>query len=159
MEELSYVLTQCFVFCAHVRFYFPLALIYTLMAAPRWPLAFLIFSPPLWIFMFFFLRNSSPLFSVTRSSSFSVIHLSVNIKYNVEKDTTLLLFFSQSPGGHELPTCRLSYSTLVCLWCERSGGRVRWLLKISKFLGYIGYQIFSPMVLRFARFARERASL
>ena len=62
--------------------------------SPCWPLAFLIFSPPLWIFMFFFLRNSSPLFSVTRSSSFSVIHLSVNIKYNVEKDTTLLLFFS-----------------------------------------------------------------
>ena len=127
--------------------------------SPCWPLAFLIFSPPLWIFMFFFLRNSSPLFSVTRSSSFSVIHLSVNIKYNVEKDTTLLLFFSQSPGGHELPTCRLSYSTLVCLWCKRSGGRVTWLLKISKFLGYIGYQIFSSMVLRFARFARERASL
>ena len=47
MEELSYVLTQCFVFCVHVRFYFSLALIYTLMAAPRWPLAFLIFSPPL----------------------------------------------------------------------------------------------------------------
>ena len=68
--------------------------------SPCWPLAFLIFSPPLWIFMFFFLRNSSPLFSVTRSSSFSVIHLSVNIKYNVEKDTTLLLFFSQSPGGY-----------------------------------------------------------
>ena len=66
-----------------------------------WPLAFLIFSPPLWISMFFFLRNSSPLFSITRSSSFSVIHVSVNIKNNAEKDTTLLLFFlSKSPGGH-----------------------------------------------------------
>ena len=51
--------------------------------------------------MFFFLRNSSPLFSITRSSSFSVIHVSVNIKNNAEKDTTLLLFFlSKSPGGH-----------------------------------------------------------
>ena len=69
--------------------------------SPCWPLAFLIFSPPLWIFMFFFLRNSSPLFSITRSSSFSVIHVSVNIKNNAEKDTTLLLFFlSKSPGGH-----------------------------------------------------------
>ena len=29
-----------------------------------------------------------------RSSSFSVIQVSVNIKNNVEKDTTLLLFFS-----------------------------------------------------------------
>ena len=64
------------------------------------PLLF-IFSPPLWISMFFFLRNSSPLFSITRSSSFSVIHVSVNIKNNAEKDTTLLLFFlSKSPGGH-----------------------------------------------------------
>ena len=72
--------------------------------SPCWPLAFLIFSPPLWIFMFFFLQNSSPLFSITRSSSFSVIHVSVNIKNNVEKDTTLLLFFlSKSPGGHVIP--------------------------------------------------------
>ena len=64
------------------------------------PLAFLIFSPPLWISMFFFLRNSSPLFSITRSSSFFVIHVSVNIKNNPEKDTTLLLFFlSKSLGG------------------------------------------------------------
>ena len=69
--------------------------------SPCWPLAFLIFSPPLWISMFFFLRNSSPLFSITRSSSFSVIHVSVNIKNNAEKDTTLLLFFlSKSLGGH-----------------------------------------------------------
>ena len=69
--------------------------------SPCWPLAFLIFSPPLWISMFFFPRNSSPLFSITRSSSFSVIHVSVNIKNNAEKDTTLLLFFlSKSPGGH-----------------------------------------------------------
>ena len=69
--------------------------------SPCWPLAFLIFSPPLWISMFFSLRNSSPLFSITRSSSFSVIHVSVNIKNNAEKDTTLLLFFlSKSPGGH-----------------------------------------------------------
>ena len=69
--------------------------------SPCWPLAFLIFSPPLWISMFFFLRNSSPLFSITRSSSFSVIHVSVNIKNNAEKDTTLLLFFlSKSKGYH-----------------------------------------------------------
>ena len=68
-----------------------------------WPLAFLIVSQPLWIFMFFFLQNSSLLSSITRSSSFSVIHVSVNIKNNVEKDTTLLLFFlSKSPGGHAI---------------------------------------------------------
>ena len=33
MEELSYVLTQYFVFCVHVRFYFSLPLIFTLLAA------------------------------------------------------------------------------------------------------------------------------
>ena len=70
---------------------------------PCWPLAFLIVSQPLWIFTFFFLQNSSLLFLVTRSSSFAVIHVSVNIKNNVEKDTTLLLFFlSKSPGGHAI---------------------------------------------------------
>ena len=69
--------------------------------SPFWPLAFLIFSPLLWISMFFFLRNSSPLFSITRSSSFSVIFVSINIKNNAEKETTSLLFFlSKSPGGH-----------------------------------------------------------
>ena len=41
------------------------------------------------------------LLSITLSSSFSVIHVSVNTKNNAEKDTTLLLsFFSKSPGGH-----------------------------------------------------------
>ena len=51
--------------------------------------------------MFFFLRNSSPLFSITRCGSFFVIHVSVNIKNNAKKYTTLLLFFlSKSPGGH-----------------------------------------------------------
>ena len=65
--------------------------------SPCWPLGFLISFPPLWISMFFLLRNSPPLFSITRSSSFSVIH----VKCNAEKDTTLLLsFISKSPGSH-----------------------------------------------------------
>ena len=33
MEELWYVLTQCFVSCVHVRFSFSLPLIFTLLAA------------------------------------------------------------------------------------------------------------------------------
>ena len=87
--------------------------------------------------MFFFQRNLSPLFSVTRSSSFTVIHVSVNIKNNVEKYTTLLFFsLSKSPGGHSMSfqinlelhlgchTCWLSYFILVCLSCRRTGGRV-----------------------------------
>ena len=54
--------------------------------------------------MFFFQRNSSPLFLITRSSSFPVIHVNVDIKNNVEKDSTFLLFFffSKSPGGHAI---------------------------------------------------------
>ena len=60
--------------------------------SPCWSLAFLIFSRPLSISMFFFRRNSSLLFSITRSSSFSVVHVNVNIKNNAEKDTTLLFF-------------------------------------------------------------------
>ena len=94
MEELSNVLTQYFASYVHVH---------CRSFSPCWPLAFLIFSPPLWISTFFFLRNSSPLFLVTRYSSFSVIHVSVNIKNNDEKDTNLLLFFlSKIPGGHEI---------------------------------------------------------
>ena len=39
--------------------------------------------------------------SLTLVLSFSVIHVSVNIKNNIEKDTTLLLFFlSKSLGSH-----------------------------------------------------------
>ena len=55
----------------------------------------------IFILLFFFLRDSSPLFSITRRGSFLVIHVSVNIQNNAEKYTTLLLFFlSKSPGGH-----------------------------------------------------------
>ena len=38
--------------------------------------------------------TAAPLFAITRSNSFSVIHVSVDIKSNVEKGATLLLFFS-----------------------------------------------------------------
>ena len=60
--------------------------------SPCWPLAFLFVSQPLWISCISFYKIC--LFSITRSSSFSVIHVSVNINNNVEKDTTLLLCFS-----------------------------------------------------------------
>ena len=50
------------------------------------------------MFHVFLLMKLVPLFSITRSRSFSVIHVSVNIKKkkkkHAEKDTTLLLFFS-----------------------------------------------------------------
>ena len=96
MEELSYVLTQYFVSCVRVHFYFSLPLIFTQLAA-----SICHFLTAALNFHVFLPRNSSPLFSVTRSSCFSVIHVCVNIKNNAEKDTTLLLFFlSNSPSRH-----------------------------------------------------------
>ena len=96
MEKLSYVLTQHFASCVHVRFYFSLPLIFTLLAASishflTAALNFHVFLPTKFV----------SLFSITRSFSFSVIHVRVNIKNNAERDTTLLVFFlSKSPGGH-----------------------------------------------------------
>ena len=87
MEELLYVLTQYFVSSVHARFYFSLPLIFTLLAA-----SISLFLTASLNFHVFFLRNSSPLFSITRSSSFSVIYVSVNIKNSAEKDTTMLLY-------------------------------------------------------------------
>ena len=87
MEELSYVLTQYFVSCV-LRFYISLALIFTLLAASishclTAALYFHVFLPTK--FVFFVFNHSLQLF----------------LSNNVEKDTTLLLFFlSKSPGGH-----------------------------------------------------------
>ena len=97
MEELSYVFTQYFVSCVHVRFYFSLPLIFTLLAASISHF----FTAALNFHVFLLTKFVSFVLSITRSSSFFVIHVSVNIKNNAEKDTTLLLFFlSKSPGGH-----------------------------------------------------------
>ena len=68
------------------------------------PLAFLIFSPPLCNF-YVFLPTKFVSLVFTRFSCSSVIHVSVNIKDNIEKDTTLLLlllFLSKRPGGHAI---------------------------------------------------------
>ena len=88
MEELSYVLTQYFVSCVHVRFYFSLPLIFTLLAASishclTAALNFHVFLPTK--FVSFVFNHSLQLF----------------LSNNVEKDMTLLLFFlSKRPGGH-----------------------------------------------------------
>ena len=54
--------------------------------SPGWPLAFLIFSPPLQKFLFFPPTIFVSLCFISRSSSFSVIHVSGNL---VEKKTRL----------------------------------------------------------------------
>ena len=114
---------------------FSLPLIFTFVAAPCWPLAFVIFSPPLWNFHFFFQQVSSPLFSIAPSSPFSVILVSANKKISSEKTRLYCFFLSNSPAAmHFLPnknfelhlgchTCWLSY----LYWCTcgadgRSGG-------------------------------------
>ena len=94
MEELSYVLTQYFVSCVHFRFYFSLPLIFTLLAG-RSLLATSIshYLTATLNFHVFFLQSSPLLFSITRSSSFFVIHMNVNMKNSIKKDTTFLCFF------------------------------------------------------------------
>ena len=151
------MLTKDFVYRVLVRFYFFTAphfhltgpcISHFLTASPQWN--FHVFLPKN--------QNSCPLFLITRSGFFSVIQVSVDIKNNVGKDTTLLLFFLfKSSGGHAISFkinlalhlgCHTCYFILVCPWWGRTGGRmVTWLLK---FLGCIGYQIFLPMVLHCA---------
>ena len=88
MEELSYVLTQHFFSCVHVRFYFSLPLIYTLLAASishchTSALNFHVFLPTK--FVSFVFNHSLQLF----------------LWNNDEKNTTLLLsFIPKSRGGH-----------------------------------------------------------
>ena len=107
-------------------------------------------------FHVFLLRNSSPLFSITRFSSFSVIHVSVNIKNDAEKDTTLSLFFLfKSPDGHVISfqiepwvafglpylLIELFYISMPVVRTDgRAGGRwtVTWL---PNFLGWVDYHI------------------
>ena len=90
MEDLSYVLTQDFVSCVHVRFYFSLPLIFALLAAniSRCLTAALNFH----------------VFLPTKFVSFVFNHsLLLFLSNNVEKDTTLLLFFlSKSLGRHAI---------------------------------------------------------
>ena len=110
--------------------------------SPCWPLAFLIFSPPLWISMFFSLRNSSPLFSITRSSSFSVIYVSVNIKNNAEKDGGHVISFQIKPwDAFGLPYL-LIYFTFIYA-CSLARCTVTWF---PNFLGWVDYHISLALV-------------
>ena len=95
MEELSYVLTKNFGAWFPVHFYF----FHCRSFSPCWPLAFLICLTAGMKFSRF-----SPLFLITRCGSFSVIHLSVDIKNNVEKDSILFVGFSspKALGGYAI---------------------------------------------------------
>ena len=80
MEELQYMLTQYFVSCVHVHFYFSLPLIFTLLAAS--------------ISHCLTAALNYHVFLPTKFVSFVFNHsLLLFLSNNVEKDTTLLLFF------------------------------------------------------------------
>ena len=69
----------------------------TILKRPTATCLELIFSTK--FFTFFFQRDSSPLFLITRSSTFSVIHVGVIIKNYVKKrhDFVCLFFFLSNP--------------------------------------------------------------
>ena len=70
------------------------------------------------ILMFFFQRNSSLLFLITRSSSFYVIHVKVDIKNNVEKRLVFFYFFPLKVlSGHEISSQKKYELHLVCHTC------------------------------------------
>ena len=89
------------VVCAFQRFCFLcscwLLFFHCLSFSPCWPLAFLIFSPPLWNFHVFFPKE-------IRLLCLQSLALALSLCYPREKkDTTLLFFFlSKSPGGHAI---------------------------------------------------------
>ena len=128
MEELSYVLTKNVVACVPLRFYFfHCRSFFTLLASSISHFSHRRYE----IFMCFFQRNSSSSFLITRSSSFSAIHVSVDIKNNVEKDSILTrlcccFFFSlkvgypKSPGGHAISRQKHLVIPVVSylLWCH-----------------------------------------
>ena len=73
--------------------------------SPWWPLAFPYVSHGHYkIVMFFFQRYWSPLFFVSRSSSFSVIQVNVDIKIKSKERVgfVVVVFISKSPGSYAI---------------------------------------------------------
>ena len=95
--------------CVPVRFFFSLPLIFTLVAAGISHCHYIK------TFMFFFQRNSSPLFFFSRSSSFSVIHISVDIKILSRKTDSALFFWVAT---------RFTANTRGCLKCLKFFGGI-----------------------------------
>ena len=110
-SNLSYVLNKDFVSCVHVRFYFFTAGAHFHLAAS--------ISHFITAAMKFSCFSSN---EIRLRSSFSVIHVSVNIKTNVEKDTTCSFFFlSKSPGGNAIffrcIWVTMALDWVILYWC------------------------------------------
>ena len=109
------------------------------------------------IFMFFFLLL--PCFFIPRSSSFSVIHVSVDIKIESKERTSFVVLSSLKVRVAK----RFTAETCGCLTCKISprltwrGGRmfVQTIFSEPKFPWYIDNQMFLPMVLPCAKRARN----
>ena len=105
-------------------------------------------------FMFSFQQNSSPLFFISRSSSFSVIHVSVDIKIKSKKRLGLVVVYrlSKNPGGHAIYPQNAQVSEVRNFnpsLHERVDIRsyVRTILIETKFFGCKDNHIFLTMVL------------
>ena len=90
---MSYVLTKDFVACVPVSHFFLTAAHFYLAGFSLLTASIShFFNRRYKIFMLFFQQNSSPFF-ISRSSSFSLTHVSVDIKTKTKKNSTLSLFF------------------------------------------------------------------
>ena len=125
--------------------------------SPWWPLASPFSHHCYKIFMFFFQRNWSPLFFISRSSSFSVIHVNVDIKIKWEERIgfAVVVFISKRLGSYAIKRQNarvLEMQNFIPGYMKgRTYGRtysVRTTFSEPKFLGCIDYQIFLSMLLR-----------
>ena len=145
----------CFLCCVQVRFYFSRPLMFTLLAASI--SHFL--TAALNLYVFLPTKFVSFVLSITRSSSFSVIHVGVNIKNNAENTRLCCCFFlSKSPGSHVISVeikpwvaFGLLYLLIELFYIGmpvvRTDDRctVTWL---PNFLGWVDYHISLAMGLR-----------
>ena len=115
------------------------------------------------IFMFFFQWNWSPLFFISPSSSFGVIHVTLDTKIKSEERIgfVVVVFISKSPGSYAIYRRNarvLEMQNFIQAylkgWTYVRTYSVRTIFSEPKFLGCIDYQIFLPMVLRWARFTQ-----
>ena len=141
MEELSHELSKNFVASVPVHFYF----FHCHLFSSCWQLAFLIFSLPLWNFH---QQNFFPLFSITCSSSFSVIHVSELQKSGwpcdfLPKKTPWVAF------GLPYLLIELFYMTVLVMWKFGWEYMVMWL----------GNQIFLPKHMRELRYDTKGSSV
>ena len=119
MEELSYLLTRDFVSCFHV-FFFSLPLNFTLLAA-----SISHFLTAAMKFSCFSSIEIRLLCFQSLALALPGFHVSVNIKNNVEKDTTLF-FFSLSlkvRAAMRFPSIPVYIGVPVVRMDRRSGGR------------------------------------